>query len=113
MERRENLVDISCERRDGHDSESACSYDVRESDNQGSCRLDDLHGTQCGAAALVQRGVHSGQHTTLCTEPDVPSLLVKMEALCIKLIKEVRVANVQLMGGYTDNWTWWSTLVGE
>jgi hypothetical protein len=113
MERRENLVDISCERRDGHDSESACSYDVRESDNQGSCRLDDLHGTQCGAAALVQRGVHSGQHTTLCTEPDVPSLLVKMEVLCIKLIKEVRVANVQLMGGYTDNWTWWSTLVGE
>jgi hypothetical protein len=105
IERRENLVGISCERRDGHDSESSCSYDVRESGNQGSCRLDDLHGTQCGAAALVERGVHSGQHTTLCTEPDVPSFLVEMEILCIKLIKEVRVANVQFMGGYADNWT--------
>ena len=87
--------------------------DVRESGDQGSCRLDDLHGTQCGAATLVERGVHSGQHTTLCTEPNVPSLLVEMEILCIELIKEVRVANVQFMGGYADNWTWWSTLVGE
>ena len=105
IERRENLVNVSCELRDGHNPKDTCSSGVHESGKQGSCRRDDLHGTQCGSATLVEPGVHSGQHTTLCSKPDVPSFLVEMDILSIKLIKEVRVANVQFMGSYTDNRT--------
>lgn len=73
-------------------------------------RVDDgadrgsLHGTQCGTAALVERGIHGGQDAALCPKADVPSLLVEVEVLCIKLVKEVRVADVQLVGCDTDNW---------
>jgi hypothetical protein len=63
-----------------------------------------LHGTQCGTAAFVEGGIHGGQDAALCAEADVPSLLVEVEVLCIELVEEVRVADVQLMGGDTDDW---------
>jgi hypothetical protein len=62
-----------------------------------------LHGTQCGTAAFVERGIHGGQDAALCPEADVPSLLVEVEVLCIELVEEARVADVQLVGGDADD----------
>lgn len=65
---------------------------------------ESLHGIQCSTAAFVERSIHGGQDAALCPEADVPPFLVEVEILCIKLIEEVRVAYVQLVRGYADNW---------
>jgi hypothetical protein len=51
----------------------------------------------------VERGIHGGQDAALCPEADVPSLLVEVEVLCIELVEEARVADVQLVGGDADD----------
>jgi hypothetical protein len=91
IDRLENLVRVSLE--GNHDSSTTVRVVF------ANRRIDgrSLHGTQCGTAALVERAA-------LCPKADVPSLLVEVEVLCIKLVKEVRVADVQLVGCDTDNW---------
>jgi hypothetical protein len=98
IDRLENLVRVSLE--GNHDSSTTVRVVF------ANRRIDgrSLHGTQCGTAALVERGIHGGQDAALCPKADVPSLLVEVEVLCIKLVKEVRVADVQLVGCDTDNW---------
>lgn len=48
--------------------------------------------------------IDSSKHASLSSESPVPAFLVEMEILAIELVKEARVANVQLVWRDTDNW---------
>lgn len=98
IDRLENLVGVSLGEQ--HDSGNSSLRGVCNRRIDGRC----LHGTQCGTAAFVERGIHGGQDAALCPEADVPSLLIEVEVLCIKFLEEVRVADVQLVGGDANDW---------
>lgn len=51
----------------------------------------------------MQGSIHRGQDAALCAEADVPSLLVEVEVLAVKGVKEARVADVQLVGGHAND----------
>lgn len=63
-----------------------------------------LHGRQGRTTPLMSRRMDGSQHTTLSPKSLVPSFLIKVDTFAIELVKEVRVANMQLVGRDADDW---------
>lgn len=47
----------------------------------------------------MKAGIHGGQDAALGAEADIPALLVEVQVLCVEFLEEVRVTDVQLIGG--------------
>ena len=54
----------------------------------------------------MEGGIDGGQDAAFCAEADIPSFFVKVEVFGVEFLEEVRVADVQLVGGYADDWAW-------
>lgn len=70
IERRENLVDISCERRNGHDSKSGCSSGLMFANQATKDRADLM--TYMGLSA-ARRRLWNAASTVVNTPPSVPN----------------------------------------